>query len=131
MKEACEDPAFEAALNELNKSYEFGEGHPDHALEKFWETAVAHGRASPPVLQPMETAPEYFMIHLENGLAFPSTRAKSVDSDGMDCETYAEIHEGTSPECWTDGMFWAVNENDEESLKPIGWSPIPKKRCAS
>jgi len=38
-----------------------------------------------------------------------------------DCGGWHALHEGEHPECWTDGICWESNENEQRSDPPVTW----------
>ena len=47
------------------------------------------------------------------------------DSDGNECGGWAVHGDQTPPDCWTDGVCWAVNENGVPSVSPTHWAKLP------
>lgn len=82
--------------------------------------------------QPMDTAPR-------DGTAFqakiPGHGSDNilmwvdglVDEDGNECGTWAfATEEQEPPDCWTDGVCWASNEDGVASVQPTEWKPLAK-----
>ena len=46
-----------------------------------------------------------------------------LDSDGNECGGWAFMEEREPPDCWTDGVCWAVNEDGVASVAPTHWKP--------
>lgn len=80
--------------------------------------------------QPIETAPkDMTRIRLKtpsrsNGFE-ASWQPGFVDEAGEDCACWVAFDEGEEPPCWTDGVCWASNEDDEPSELPTHWMPLP------
>ena len=79
--------------------------------------------------QPIETAPrDGTVIQAE----IPGHGADNLiywldcllDSDGRDCGGWAFFSEGDPPDCWSDGICWAVNEYGVASVQPVRWRPV-------
>ena len=48
-----------------------------------------------------------------------------IDSENATCGGWAFTTEQEPPECWTDGICWAVNEDGLPSVQPTLWKPLP------
>jgi hypothetical protein len=48
-----------------------------------------------------------------------------LDGNDHDCGSWCFASEQEPPACWTDGWYWAVNEDGEPSAKPTHWKPLP------
>lgn len=48
-----------------------------------------------------------------------------LDSDNKDCGSWTFMTDQEPPQCWTDGVCWAVNEDGVPSVKPTRWKPLP------
>lgn len=80
--------------------------------------------------QPIETAPqngEWIQIEIpghgaDNVVAWLDAY---VDGEGKDCGCWTFMTEQEPPDCWTDGVCWAVNEDGKASTKPTRWKPLP------
>lgn len=44
-----------------------------------------------------------------------------MDSDGETCGGWLFFGENEPPECWTDGVCWAVNADGKPSVQPTHW----------
>jgi hypothetical protein len=42
-----------------------------------------------------------------------------------ECGGWAFTTEQEPPDCWTDGVCWASNEDEDPSVPPIYWKPLP------
>ena len=49
-----------------------------------------------------------------------------LDSNGDDCGGWFFAEDREPPECWTDGICWAVNEDEIPSVSPTHWMPLPE-----
>jgi len=47
-----------------------------------------------------------------------------MDAAEQDCCAWVFVGDQEPPDCWTDGVCWASNENEEKSVEPIAWKPI-------
>lgn len=50
-----------------------------------------------------------------------------LDSEGGDCGAWVFATEQEPPDCWTDGICWAVNEDGVPSAQPTHWKPDPMR----
>ncbi len=57
-----------------------------------------------------------FKAHLSPGAA--------EDENGP-CDAWCAAYEGVHPKCWTDGICWASNEDEEPSDPPVRWRAAP------
>ncbi len=48
-----------------------------------------------------------------------------MDSDESTVGGWAFTTDQEPPNCWTDGICWAVNENECASVQPTHWKPLP------
>lgn len=48
-----------------------------------------------------------------------------LDADEQDCCCWVFTTEKEPPECWTDGVCWASNEDEVPSVQPTHWQPLP------
>ena len=48
-----------------------------------------------------------------------------LDSNGDDCGGWYFVEDQEPPQCWTDGICWAVNEDEIPSVNPTHWMPLP------
>lgn len=48
-----------------------------------------------------------------------------VDDNNEPCGGWQFVTEQEPPDCWTDGICWAENEDGEASVKPTHWRPLP------
>lgn len=46
-----------------------------------------------------------------------------IGSDGTEADAW--MAQGIHPRCWTDGICWERNEDDEPSDAPTHWQPLP------
>lgn len=47
-----------------------------------------------------------------------------LDSEENDCGGWMFTREQEPPDCWTDGVCWAVNEDGKPSAQPTHWKPL-------
>jgi len=50
----------------------------------------------------------------------------SMTEDELPCDQWQAEIEGEHPPCWSGGACWSSNENEDPSLPPSGWMPLPK-----
>ncbi len=48
-----------------------------------------------------------------------------LNSDGEPCGGWMIASEQEPPDCWTDGYCWEVNEDENRSIHPTRWKPLP------
>lgn len=48
-------------------------------------------------------------------------------SDETPCGGWAFTTDQEPPECWTDGICWQVNEDENASVQPTHWKPLPEQ----
>lgn len=48
-----------------------------------------------------------------------------LDENEQDCGGWYFADEQEPPECWTDGVCWAENEDGISSVQPTHWKPAP------
>lgn len=90
-----------------------------------WETADPQ---EGPAWRPIESAPRdcsHVLILTRGRWAFEAYFGESVEGEDGECWTWAAVHEGIHPPCWSGGLRWSVNEDGEPSDPPIGWMPLP------
>lgn len=77
-------------------------------------------------MRPMETVPtdRPVLLHLPRGISFRGELHPFVGSEGEDVYGWVCLEEGKSPDNWTDGVCWSVNEDGNPSTKPTGWSEV-------
>ena len=46
-----------------------------------------------------------------------------IDSGGNECGGWSVMGDQEPPDCWTDGVCWAVNEDGVPSVAPTHWKP--------
>lgn len=46
------------------------------------------------------------------------------DSKGHDCGGWAFVTDQEPPDCWTDGVCWASNEDGKPSVQPTEWKEL-------
>jgi hypothetical protein len=51
--------------------------------------------------------------------------ADSVEDENGSCGTWCFTRDQDPPECWSDGYWWAVNEDLNRSVLPTHWKPLP------
>lgn len=80
--------------------------------------------------QPIDTAPR-------DGTAFqakiPGNGSDNIiawaggllDGQGEPCGGWQFVEDQEPPDCWTDGICWAVNEDGEPSVQPTHWKALP------
>ena len=47
-----------------------------------------------------------------------------LDSEGNDCGGWAFVEDQEQPDCWTDGVCWKVNEDNQRSVHPTHWKSL-------
>ena len=47
-----------------------------------------------------------------------------LDSSGEDCGAWRIADEQDPPDCWTDGICWAFNDQGVASAPPTNWKPL-------
>jgi hypothetical protein len=50
-----------------------------------------------------------------------------LNADEQDCCSWVFVEDQEPPPCWTDGVCWESNENDEPSVQPTAWKPIERQ----
>lgn len=48
-----------------------------------------------------------------------------LDEHWDDCGAWYFAEDREPPDCWTDGICWALNEDGKPSVKPVRWQPLP------
>lgn len=48
-----------------------------------------------------------------------------IGSDGEPAGGWQIMSEQEPPECWTDGICWEINEDENRSMHPTKWKPLP------
>jgi len=51
-----------------------------------------------------------------------------LDSNGNDCFGWTFMTDQEHPPCWTDGVCWGLNEDNEQSVLPVAWKPLVLQR---
>ena len=51
-----------------------------------------------------------------------------LDEHGDECGAWCFEEGQEPPDCWTDGICWAVNEDGKPSVRPTRWKPLPPAR---
>lgn len=79
--------------------------------------------------QPIETAPQDgTAIQVEipgHGSDFIVAWLEGfTDSDDNPCGCWALVEDQEPPDCWTDGVCWAVNADGLPSAQPTRWKPL-------
>lgn len=49
----------------------------------------------------------------------------AMSSDEQSCDRWQAEIEGEHPPCWSGGACWESNENEDPSLQPTHWQPLP------
>ncbi len=49
-----------------------------------------------------------------------------LTSDLLPCRCWVHHGPGDPPPCWTDGVCWESNADDQASVRPTRWTSIPK-----
>ncbi len=49
-----------------------------------------------------------------------------MSEDGEECSCWVFATEQEPPECWTDGVCWASNADEVESMPPTRWKYPPQ-----
>lgn len=47
-----------------------------------------------------------------------------LNSSEEECGGWAFMTEQEPPDCWTDGVCWARNEDDVPSVQPVSWKAL-------
>lgn len=47
-----------------------------------------------------------------------------VGEGGDECSAWTMVEDQEPPDCWTDGVCWAVNEDGLPSAQPTHWKPL-------
>ena len=79
--------------------------------------------------QPIETAPR---DGTEIQVAIPGHGADNIVAwldglecdEGTDCGGWCFVSDQEPPDCWTDGICWASNEDGVPSVQPTHWRPL-------
>lgn len=77
--------------------------------------------------RPLDTAPYNTPVRIKAGnMTFIAELlpSASMNEDG-ECDQWQAVHEGEHPPCWSGGACWASNEDEDPSLQPKGWMPLP------
>ena len=79
--------------------------------------------------QPIETAPRdgtaiQVVIPGHGADNIIAARRWFVDSDDNECYCWVFAEDQEPPECWTDGICWAINEDGIPSVQPTHWRPL-------
>ena len=48
-----------------------------------------------------------------------------LNGDGDACGGWTFTTDQEPPACWTDGICWQVNEDENASVQPTHWKPLP------
>jgi len=48
-----------------------------------------------------------------------------LDEDEQPCGCWIFTRDQEPPDCWTDGVCWASNEEGVASIPPTRWKPLP------
>lgn len=79
--------------------------------------------------QPIETAPvnEAVLVRVGMGMAFAARLVPdaAMTDEEASCDQWQAEHEGEHPPCWSGGCCWASNEDENTSLQPTHWMPLP------
>ena len=77
--------------------------------------------------QPIDTAPrDGTVIRVRTKgerVLLASWQSGLVDELENECGGWFAEDEATQPSCWTDGVCWEQNADDEKSDQPIKWEP--------
>ena len=46
------------------------------------------------------------------------------DGSGSDTGAWVFMADQEPPDCWTDGVCWEANQDNEKSIEPTHWKPI-------
>ena len=49
-----------------------------------------------------------------------------LDEDESPCGGWAFTTDQEPPACWTDGICWQSNEDEQASIQPTHWKSLPK-----
>lgn len=78
--------------------------------------------------QPIETAPKdgtIIVLYTAGGNAFVARWEDAIVENAADETIGAWRGALLYPDCWTDGICWERNEDDEPSDPPAHWCPLP------
>lgn len=117
----------EALKGKKNWYMQNGGGWPHDDHSKIFKAALAYSRSQKNdgvcEWQPIESAPKdgtRIIVLTKRGLP---VLAKWGDLDDFRCWMAVEMD--NHPSCWTDGICWQLNDENEESDPPIKWMPAP------
>jgi hypothetical protein len=87
------------------------------------EEQTAHYRRIPTMWQSIDSAPTNTpVVVLTEGLQSVVAVYMAFDETKLAWQAHVE---GNHPACWTDGVCWASNEDNEPSDPPKWWAPMP------
>jgi hypothetical protein len=77
----------------------------------------------------MDSAPDltFVIVRTKTGYVFKAKYEHNIASgpDEGSCDGWVVGDGDLHPPCWTDGVCWASNEDEEPSDPPVGWMPLP------
>ena len=85
--------------------------------------------------RPISDAPrdgtELILLTLDGAALRARWDTTAEGDDGRSIYTWHATVEGAHPRCWTDGVCWAENENNEASDPPVYWQMPPPPEGAA
>lgn len=48
-----------------------------------------------------------------------------LNDTGQCCCAWVFVDDQEPPDCWTDGVCWESNDDNEKSVDPAAWKPLP------
>jgi hypothetical protein len=75
----------------------------------------------------IESAPYSTPVRIKcGGMTFIAELLKDVGmtEDEDRCDGWQAVNEGEHPPCWSGGMCWSSNENEDPSIPPEAWQPL-------
>ena len=79
--------------------------------------------------EPIETAPRdnktAIIVLTETGRIFKATYRFCVsENEHGECDAWCVDEDDPRPDCWTEGLCWAENEDGNPSDQPAYWKPL-------
>lgn len=75
----------------------------------------------------LDSAPYSTPVRIKcGGMTFIAELLKDVGmtEDEESCDGWQAVNEGEHPPCWSGGMCWSSNENEDPSIPPEAWQPL-------
>ena len=69
----------------------------------------------------------HVIVRTALGRVFSAFMGTPVVGESGDDLAWTAADEGIHPPCWTDGICWSSNEDEEPSDPPVAWLPIPQE----